>query len=126
MVCFAIMYYIISLRFDHTIAGDDLFSAIHRKNCKKATASLLWRMASMMLQTSFLLPCGLLLRVCFSITEAVQKFAGSIPAFVISGLPSPVFSLKYILTGSHDLRPFFVLKCDRFHSINICLVQTAA
>ena len=68
---------------------------------------------------------GFCFRVCFSITEAVQKFAGSIPAFVISGLPSPVFSLKYILTGSHDLRPFFVIKCDRFHSINICLVQTA-
>ena len=69
---------------------------------------------------------GFCFRVCFSITEAVQKFAGSIPAFVISGLPSPVFSLKYILTGSHDLRSFFVLKCDWFHSINICLVQTAA
>ena len=59
------------------VAGDDLFSAIHRKNCKKATASLLWRMASMMVQTSLLLPCGLLLQSMFfhnrSRTEVCRK-----------------------------------------------------
>lgn len=50
---------------------------------------------------------------------------GSISPITRKPNPPKAYNRRKALKWNDD-SSFFVLKCDRFHSINICLVQTAA